>query len=189
MRRGRSNPSFPSALGDLSSAVGDLSDVKLVAGDAVPFAQPFAVPFAVNRSKRCQRLTSCTTICIVICSAPHRDIFGHQITEETWVFTNVWFEGDEYGEQRSVQEVDYPHGLREQHCASLHMREDIYDCELQSVITVRAGLHFVHLWKRNARKKMRRRMRYEVLLLCWRRTLPREVRQNIFEHILNPNRG
>ena len=117
-----------------------------------------------------------------------RDIFGYQIAEKTFVFTNVFFEGDEVGEQRSVQEVDYPHGLREQHCASLHMREDIYDCELQSVITVRAGLHFVHLWKRNHRMKLRRRMRYEVLLLCWTRKLPREVLQNIFEHILNPNR-
>ena len=117
-----------------------------------------------------------------------RDIFGYQIAEKTLVFTNVWKEGDEYGEQRSVQEVDYPHGLRLQHRASLHMRQDIYDCELQSVITVRAGLHFVHLWKRNARKKMLRRLRYEVLLLCWPRRIPPAVIQNIFEHILNPNR-
>ena len=40
MRRGRSNPYFPSAVCDLSSAVGDLSDVKLVAGDAVELRDP-----------------------------------------------------------------------------------------------------------------------------------------------------
>ena len=117
-----------------------------------------------------------------------RDIFGYQITERTRVLTNVWFEGDEYHEQRSVQQVDYPHGLRLQHQASLHMDEEMYDCELQDVVSVRAALHFVHLWKRNHRMKLLRRMRYEVLLLCWTRKLPREVRQNIFEHILNPNR-
>ena len=76
-----------------------------------------------------------------------RDIFGYEITEEGWVITNVWFEGDEYHEQRSIQQVDYPHGLHLQHRASLHMDQEMYDCELQDVVTVRAALHFVHSWR------------------------------------------
>ena len=66
-----------------------------------------------------------------------RDIFGFQITEETWVITNVWFEGDEYHEQRSIQQVDYSHGLHLQHRASLDMYPEVYDCELQDVVAKR----------------------------------------------------
>ena len=112
-----------------------------------------------------------------------RDIFGYQITEETWVFTNVWLEGDEYHEQRSVQQVDYPHGFHLQHRARLHMDQEMYDCELQDVVSVRAALHFVHLWKRNARMKLLRRLLYDVLLTGWARQMPPAIIQKIYAFV------
>ena len=112
-----------------------------------------------------------------------RDIFGYQVTEDTWVFTNVWFEGTEYHEQRSVQQVDYPHGLHLQHHASLHMDQEMYDCELQGVVSVRAALHFVHLWKRNARMKLLRRLLYDVLLTGWTRQMPPVIIQKIYAFV------
>ena len=112
-----------------------------------------------------------------------RDIFGYQITDGTKVITNVWNEGDEYYEQRSVQEVDYPHRLDLQHRASLAMDSEIYGCALQEVISLRAGLHFVHLWKRNARMKvLRRQTVWPLFLLCWKwkRRMPPAVIQNTY---------
>ncbi len=112
-----------------------------------------------------------------------RDIFAYQITEDTWVFTNVWFEGHDYHEQRSVQQVDYPHGLHLQHRTSLHMDQEMYDCELQDVVSVRAALHFVHLWKRNARMKLLRRLLYDVLLTGRRRQMPPAIIQQIYAFV------
>jgi hypothetical protein len=108
-----------------------------------------------------------------------RDIFGYQITERTRVLTNVWLEGHEYYEKRSVQQVAYPHGIRMQHQACLHMNEEEYDCELQDVVSVRAALHFVHLWKRNARMKLLKR----VLLIGWTRQMPPAIIQKIYAFV------
>ena len=93
------------------------------------------------------------------------------------------FETDEYHERRSIQQVDYPHGLHLQHRASLHMDQEMYDCELQDVVSVRAALHFVHLWKRNARKKLLRRLLYDVLLAGWTLQMPPAVIQNIYAFV------
>ena len=112
-----------------------------------------------------------------------RDIFGYQIKERTKVFTNVWLEGDTYYEKRSVQKVDYPHGIRNQHEAALHMKKEEYNCELQQVVSVRAALHFVHLWKRNARMKLLRRLLYEVLLTGWTRKMPSVIIQKIYAFV------
>ena len=109
-----------------------------------------------------------------------RDIFGYQIKERTKVFTNVWLEGDTYYEKRSVQKVDYPHGIQRQHEACLHMIKEEYNCELQQVVSVRAALHFVHLWKRNARMKLMKRVR----LIFWTRPLlPPAVIQKIYAFV------
>ena len=109
-----------------------------------------------------------------------RDIFGYQIKERTKVFTNVWLEGNEDHEQRSVQQVAYPHGIRMQHQACLHMDEEEYNCALQEVVSVRAALHFVHLWKRNARMKLMKRAR----LIFWTRPLlPPAIMTNIFVEV------
>ena len=118
-----------------------------------------------------------------------RDIFGYHIAEETWIITNVWNEGDEDHQQMSVHQVDYPHELHLQHRASLHA--DLHFARsfssngsswaLQDVISLRAALHFVHLWKRNARMKMLRRQTvWPLLLLCWKRRMPPAVIQNTY---------
>ena len=67
-----------------------------------------------------------------------------------------------------VQQVDYPHGLRFQQYTRLHMINDEFDCHLESVVSVRAVLHFLHLWQRNAKKKkmLRRHAQHVLLLLC-----------------------
>ena len=113
-----------------------------------------------------------------------RDIFGFQITEETWVITNVWDEGDEFYEQRSVQQVDYCHGIRFQHGACLHMYDDTYDCALMEVISVRSALHFVHLWKRNTKLKLRRRAAvWPLFLLGRKRRIPPGIIRNVYVFI------
>jgi len=97
-----------------------------------------------------------------------RDIFGYQIKEDTWVVTTAWpwMEGEMYYEQLSVQQVDYPHGCYAHHEAALHMVNDEYDCELHSVVCVRAVLHFAHSWQRKAKRKLlRRQAAHHVLLL------------------------
>ena len=71
----------------------------------------------------------------------------------------------------SVQQVYYPHACHNQHRARLHMVDDdsdCDDCELQSVVSVRAVLHFAHLWQRKAKIKMmlRRHAQHVLLLLC-----------------------
>ena len=52
-----------------------------------------------------------------------------------------------------VQQVEYPYDCHYQHRARLHMWNVEYNCELQSVVSVRAVLHFLHLWQRNAKKE------------------------------------
>ena len=99
------------------------------------------------------------------------------------VFTNVWLEGDTYYEKRSVQKVDYPHGIQRQHEACLHMKKEAYNCELQQVVSVRAALHFVHLWKRNARMKLRRRLLHDVLQTGWKRQMPPTIIQKIYAFV------
>jgi len=58
---------------------------------------------------------------------------------------------------------------------------DCDDCELQSVVSVRAVLHFVHLWQRKAKiKMMLRRHAQHVLLLLWKTHLPDSIGYRIY---------
>ena len=83
-----------------------------------------------------------------------------------------------------VQQVYYPHACHNQHRARLHMVDDdsdCDDCELQSVESVRAVLHFVHLWQRKAKiKMMLRRHAQHVLLLLWKTHLPDSIGYQIY---------
>ena len=86
-----------------------------------------------------------------------------------------------YYEQLSVQQVDYPHGCYAHHEAALHMVNDEYDCELHSVVCVRAVLHFAHLWQRKAKRKLlRRQAAHHVLLLCWAKKLMPLIAEHIY---------
>ena len=90
-----------------------------------------------------------------------RDKFGFLIDYGTSIVTNVFVEGE-----RSMQEVDYVHGCRRGPYAALHMTNDELCCLLYEVVSVRAVLHWVHLWQRNARvRKFRRRARSYVGLI------------------------
>ena len=81
----------------------------------------------------------------------------------------------------SVQQVDSPHAVHYQQYTRLHMVNDDFDCDLQSVVSVRAVLHFVHLWQRQARRKMLKRHARHVLLLLWSKKLPLSIGYQIHE--------
>jgi len=111
-----------------------------------------------------------------------RDKFGFEITDDTWVITNDTGNVFSQGE-RTMQQVDYPHGLHMGHNSALHMVEDSGACRLCDVVSVRAVQHFVHLWKRNARVKLLRRKAKElrhVLMVVWgRKLLGQRIPQSI----------
>ena len=92
-----------------------------------------------------------------------RDKFGFLITENTWVITNAFSQGERTNEMVDyvlasgptvAEMVDYLHGLHWQHNAVVKMMDEELDCELCEIVSVRDVLHFVHLWKRNARMKV-----------------------------------
>jgi hypothetical protein len=96
-------------------------------------------------------------------------VFGFAVEEDTMVVLTSapWIKDPLH--TGFVQQVDYPHGLRFQQYTRLHMINDEFDCHLESVVSVRAVLHFLHLWQRNAKKKnMLRRHAQHVLLLLWK---------------------
>ena len=81
-----------------------------------------------------------------------------------------------------VQQVDYPHGLRFQQYTRLHMINDEFDCHLESVVSVRAVLHFLHLWQRNAKHKTMLRLHAQhVLLLLCKTQLPHSIGYEIYQ--------
>ena len=68
-----------------------------------------------------------------------------------------------------------------QHDAVVKMMDEQWDCELCEIVSVRAVLHFVHLWKRNARMKvLRRKARQHVIMVCGGRQLPWHIGANIY---------
>ena len=76
-----------------------------------------------------------------------RDVFGFAVEEDTMVvLTSAPWIKDPF-HTGFVQQVDYPHGLRFQQYTHLHMINDEFDCHLESVVSVRAVLHFLHLWQ------------------------------------------
>ena len=97
-----------------------------------------------------------------------RDVFGFAVEEDTMVVLTSapWIKDPLH--TGFVQQVDYPHGLRFQQYTHLHMINDEFDCRLENVVSVRAVLHFLHLWQRNAKKKkmLRRHAQHVLLLLC-----------------------
>ena len=114
-----------------------------------------------------------------------RDLFGFTVEYNTMVVTPGWPRMSALDHMKvSVQQVYYPHACHNQHRARLHMVDDdsdCDDCELQSVVSVRAVLHFVHLWQRKAKiKMMLRRHAQHVLLLLWKTHLPDSIGYRIY---------
>ena len=91
-------------------------------------------------------------------------------------------EGDLYHQKMSVQQVDQPHGCSHRHEVWLDMVNEEFNCDLQSVVCVRAVLHFVHLWQREAklRKLLRQQAAYLVLLLLLAKHLPPSIGYEIY---------
>ena len=82
-----------------------------------------------------------------------RDVFGFAVEEDTMVVLTSppWIKDPFH--TGFVQQVDYPHGLRFQQYTRLHMINDEFDCHLESVVSVRAVLHFLHLPAKRKQEK------------------------------------
>ena len=105
-----------------------------------------------------------------------RDMFGYQIKEDTWVLLcSKWITVN------TLQQGDYMRGGNAQHNAMLYMKDDAYNSALQNVVCVRTVFHFVHLWQRQARRKMLKRHARHVLLLLWSKKLPLSIGYQIHE--------